>query len=162
LGYINLLNRDPKTKKPNPLLRTARADFEEARGLLPHSPDPHLGLAQIYMHDGELEQAESELNEAQSNGFRPGRREQRDLADTYRRRGEKFLKAAARAHDVGQMQEALQKADSDLSHAQTLYNQIAPFFDGVAMAETVLNERGQAQKSLEASRLVTDPPRENP
>jgi len=163
LGYINLLHLDPKTKKPAPLLRTARADFEEARRLLPHSPDPHLGLAQIYMHDGELEQAETELNEAQSNGFRPGRREQKDLADTYRRRGEKYLATAARSHDVGQMQDALQKADADLSHALTLYNAIAPMPYGAMMAERVLNEREQAQKTLESARLVTtDPAKGNP
>ena len=132
--------------------------------MLPHSPDPHLGLAQIYMRDGELEQAEGELDEAQRNGFRPGRREQRDLANTYRRRGERFLAAAAKAHDMGQMQDALQKADSDLSHAQSLYNKVAPFFDGVAMAEQVLNERGQAQRTLEASRLASDggPAKETP
>jgi methylphosphotriester-DNA--protein-cysteine methyltransferase len=114
------------------------------------------------MHDGELEQAENELNEAQRNGFRPGRREQRDLADTYRRRGERFLKEASKAHDLTQMQDALQKADSDLSHAQTLYNQIAPFFDGVAMAERVLTERGQAERTLEASKLAIDGQKENP
>ncbi len=146
------------------MLRKAREDFEEARALLPHSPDPHLGLAQIYMREGELEQAESELNEAQRNGFRPGRREQRDLANTYRARGEKLLKAAAKAHDMGQMQDALQKADSDLSHAQSLYNQVAPFFDGMAKAEEVSDEREKAQRTLEASRIAGDggPAKENP
>jgi tetratricopeptide (TPR) repeat protein len=163
LGYINLFNRDPATKKAAPLLRTAREDFEEARALLPHSPDPHLGLAQIYMHDGDLEQAESELNEAQRNGFTPRRREQKDLADTYRRRGERFLATAERSRDVGQKQDALQKADSDLSHALTLYNAIAPMPYGAEMAERVLNEREQAQRTLEASRLVSDGgPKENP
>jgi hypothetical protein len=164
-GFIDLLNRDPKTRQADPRLRTARADFEEARGLLPHSPDPHLGLAQIFMRDGELEQAENELNEAQRNGFRPGRREQRDLADTYRRRGERFLAAAAKTHDMGQMQDALEKGVSDLTHAQALYNTIAPFFNGVALAEEVLNERGKAEKTLEASKMASansDPPKENP
>ena len=58
-------------------LKEARADFEEARKLLPHSPDPHLGLALIQMSDGDLDKAEEELNEAKRNGFRPGRREQK-------------------------------------------------------------------------------------
>ena len=40
-----------------------------------------LGLALIHMNDSELEKAEDELHEAQRNGFRPGRREQKALAD---------------------------------------------------------------------------------
>jgi len=50
-------------------MRTARADFEEARNLLPNLPDPHLGLALIYMSDGDLDKAEAELNEAKRNRF---------------------------------------------------------------------------------------------
>ncbi len=33
-------------------LKTARADFDQARNLLPDSPDPHLGLALIQMREG--------------------------------------------------------------------------------------------------------------
>ncbi len=161
LGYINLLHRDSK-KRADPRLRTARQDFEEARSLLPHSPDPHLGLAQIYMYDGDLEHAESELDESGREGFQPGRREQRALADAYRRRGEKHLAEAHRLHNIDKMQESLQKADSDLSHAQTLYTKIAPFLDGGVLAEVVLNERGQAEKVMEAAKLAVDVPRENP
>lgn len=154
LGYINLLHRNGK--KLDPRYVTARADFEEARTLLPRSPDPHLGLAQIYLHDIELEKAENELNEARRNGFTPGRRETFALAEAYRRRGEKLLASAARIHDIGQMQDALHKADSDLGHAQGLYTQIVPFLGGDQMAERVLEERRQAQKSLDAARLVTE------
>jgi serine/threonine protein kinase len=160
-GYINLLHRDPKTRKAD-RLKFARGDFEAARALMPHSPDPHLGLAQIFMYDGDLEQAENELNESQRDGFQPGRREKRALADTYRRRGERFLSEAHRVHDITKMQDSLQKADSDLSHAQTLYTQIRPFLDGGTLAEAVSNEREQAEKTLEASKLAMDGPKENP
>jgi len=60
--------------------RAPRSDFEAARSLLPNSPDPHLGLALIHMGDSELDKAEDELHQAERNGFRPGRREQKALA----------------------------------------------------------------------------------
>jgi tetratricopeptide (TPR) repeat protein len=150
-GYLNLLHR------PRPYLRTAREDFEEALTLLPKSsPDPHLGLAQIDMQDGDLENAESELNLSQSNGFRPGRRRQKDLADAYRRRGERLLASAQRVHDVGQMQDMLQRGDSDLAHAHTLYTRVSPFLDGDAMADRVSTERAQVAKTLADAKLATD------
>ncbi len=139
-------------------LKDARSDFEEARNLLPHSPDPHLGLALIQMSEGNLDQAESELNQAERNGFRPGRREQRDLADGYRVRGERWLSAANRTHDIGQMQDALKHADSDLAHAQDLYNSVAPFLNGVQMAEKVSLERDRAAKTLAEARQATADP----
>jgi tetratricopeptide (TPR) repeat protein len=141
-------------------MRTARADFEEARNLLPNSPDPHLGLALIYMSDGDLDKAEAELNEAKRNRFVPGRREQRNLADGYRLRGERWLASARRTHDMAQMQDALKRADSDLAHAQDLYNEISPFWNGVELAQKVSDERGHAAKTLaEAQQIQTGEPR---
>ncbi len=140
-------------------LKQGRSDFEEARDLMPHSPDPHLGLALIQMSQGNLDEAQNELNQAQHNGFRPGRREQRDLADGYRIRGERWLSAANRTHDIAQMQDALKHADADLAHAQDLYNSVAPFLNGVQMAERVSLERDRAAKTLaEARQATADPP----
>jgi serine/threonine-protein kinase len=158
LGFVNLLH-DP------PYLRTARANFEDAETMLPHSPDPHLGLAQIHMRDGDLDQAEKELQEAQKNNFRPGRREQRDLANAYRRRGERQLAAARKAHDIEQMQDSLQRADKDLEHAQGLYREVSPFFNGAELAEQMAVERGQAAQLITKARLAQMPaeaPKENP
>jgi tetratricopeptide (TPR) repeat protein len=144
-------------------VKTARADFEQAETLLPHSPDPHLGLALIWMRDGDLDKAEAELNEAKRNGFQPGRREQRDLADGYKARGEKWLAEARRAHGLSQMQDSLKHADSDLAHAEELYNSVAPLFNGVQLAEKVSLERDKAAKTLaEAEQAQPDPPKENP
>ncbi|HKD07780.1 MAG TPA: protein kinase [Bryobacteraceae bacterium] len=156
-GYLSLLRRDRK-RQFAPDYRTAREDFEAAERLLPHSPDPHLGLAQIYMHDGELEKAEHELDEAKNNGFVPGRREQRDLANTYRRRGERWVIVAQHAHDIQKMKDALQRAEADLDNAQRLYNQIAPFFRGAELAESVQLERGEAAKNLAAAEAASTEP----
>ncbi len=127
-GKYELVDGFVKLRTGN--LKIARADFEQARDLLPGSPDPHLGLAQVWMREGDLDKAEDELKQAKRNGFQPGRREQRDLADGYRVRGERWLTEAKRARGLSQMQEALKQADADLAHAQELYNSVAPLFNG--------------------------------
>lgn len=150
-GHLNLRAGD---------LRDARSGFEEARKLLPHSPDPHLGLALIYLNDGDLDNAENELNEAGRKGFRVGRREQKQLADAYKTRGDRWLASAKRAHDIGQMHDSLKHADGDLAHAQELYNSIAPFLNGMELAGKVSAERDKAAKFLAQADQISL--RENP
>jgi tetratricopeptide (TPR) repeat protein len=133
-------------------LKQARNDFEESARLLSDSPDPHLGLALVQMSQNNLDQAEEELRKAERNGFKAGRREQRSLADGYRLRGERWLAEANRAQGIVQMQDALKHADSDLAHAQYLYNSVAPFLNGVQLAERVSLERDRAAKSLSEAR----------
>jgi hypothetical protein len=111
------------------------------------------------MREGDLDQAEEELNQAKRDGFQPGRREQRDLANGYRARGERWLAEARRAYGLGQMQDLLKRADSDLAHAQELYNSVAPLFDGVQLAEKVSLERDQAARSLARAAQIQDPPK---
>ena len=50
-----------------------------------------------------------------------------------------------------QMQDALKHADKDLEHAQGLYNSVAPFLNGMELAEKVSQERDVAQKTLAAA-----------
>ncbi len=162
-GYLTLLKigglRGSRTdgEQRNLLLKGARGDFDRALSLLPHSPDPHLGLAQIRMREGDLDKAEDELQKAKSKGFQPGRREQRDLADGYKARGEKWMAEANRAHGLSQMQDLLKHADSDLAQAEKLYNSIAPLFNGVQMAEKVSRERDTAAKSLAEAAQIQSP-----
>jgi hypothetical protein len=151
-GKYSLIGGHLKLQAGN--LKGARADFEEARSLLPHAPDPHLGLALIRMSEGDLDKAEDELNEAKRNGFRAGRREEAALANGYKARGEKWLGEARRAHDIGRMEDALKHADADLAHAQDLYNSVAPFRNGVEMAEKVSLERDRAAKTLAEARAA--------
>jgi methylphosphotriester-DNA--protein-cysteine methyltransferase len=97
------------------------------------------------------------LHQAQRNGFRPGRREQKALADAYRKHGQRWLGQAKRAHDIGKMKDALEHADSDLEHAQSLYNSVAPFLNGTELAEKVSQERDQAHKNLIAAQQAQEP-----
>jgi hypothetical protein len=144
-------------------VKAARSNFEDARKRLPKAPDPHLGLAMIHMLNSDLDKAEAELHEAQRNGFQPGRREQKSLADAYRKRGDRWLAVAKKAHDITRLQDALKKADGDLEHAQSLYNSVAPFFDGIELSEKVAAEREQAHRTLAAAEQAQAPaPAGNP
>lgn len=154
-GRANLIDGHLKYRAGD--IKGARSSFEAARDRLSKSPDPHLGLAMIHLQDSDLDKAQAELNEAQRNGFRPGRREQKALADAYRKRGQKWIAVARKAHDIGRMQDALKKADGDLEHAQNLYNSVAPFFDGIELSERVAAEREQAQRTLAAAELAQQP-----
>ena len=62
-----------------------------------------------------------------------------------------------RAHGLSQMQDSLKHADSDLAHAQELYNSVAPLFNGVQLAERVSLERDKAAKSLAQAAQIQNP-----
>ena len=138
-------------------VKGARASFEAARGALSRSPDPHLGLAMIYLMDSDLDKAQEQFNEAQRTGFRPGRREQKSLADAYRRRGARWITVAKKARDITHMSDAYKKADADLEQAQSLYTSIAPYYDGIELAERVALDREQVQKLIAAAQLAQAP-----
>jgi serine/threonine protein kinase len=163
-GYVQLNNiRKLKASQPhyaadrNLLVKNARGDFEQAQALLPHAPEPHLGLALIRMRDGDLDKAEEELERAKRNGFQPGRREQKELADGYTASGERWVAQAKRARGHQHMQDALKHADSDLAHAEDLYNSVAPLFNGVQLAEKVSLERDKAAKTLAEAEQAAPP-----
>jgi hypothetical protein len=100
------------------------------------------------MSEGDIDKATKELNEAKKHGFQPGRREEKSLGDGYKRRGERFLADARRTHDLAQMQDLMRRADNDLKQAQSLYESVAPFWGGAALAERVASERARAEKTL--------------
>ncbi|MDQ2774242.1 MAG: serine/threonine protein kinase [Acidobacteriota bacterium] len=83
-GYLNLL-QNPKLPKA----ALSLDQFREASRLLPDSPDPHLGMARLYVYSyRNVAPAVAELHEAQRLGYRPGAREAREAADGYLLRAE--------------------------------------------------------------------------
>jgi hypothetical protein len=69
------------------------------------------------------------------------------------------------------MQNSLRNAERDLAQAQELYNSVAPFFNGVQLAERVSLERDKAAKTLAqaeqiqptaSGQIPVDLPKENP
>jgi hypothetical protein len=74
----------------------ARDRFAEAARDMPQSPDPHLGLARIYVYSlPSLDNALAEFQNAARLGYRLGPRETEQQADAYRLRGVEELKSGA-------------------------------------------------------------------
>ncbi len=106
-GFATLANiMDSKGSGPATLFKlreNARDRFAEAVRDLPQSPDPHLGLARIYIYSlPSLDNALAELANAARLGYRLGPREIEQQADAYRLRGVEELRGgdpeAARRH----------------------------------------------------------------
>src|SRR5262249_47400326 len=91
-GYIALHAKPPTAQAA----LQAKASFDEAASYLPRSPDPHLGLARVYIYNlRNLGRAAAELSLAERFGFRAGPREAEQQADGYLFRAELELEQAA-------------------------------------------------------------------
>lgn len=102
----------------------AKSKFESAASDLPASPDPHLGLARIYVYTlRNVGMAMVQFHAAEQLGFRPGPREFEQQADAYLYRAEQ---------EFHQWQQADQPhylllAQRDFDRARSLYEPITGF-----------------------------------
>ena len=134
-GYLNLEHVSPEA---------AQAKFQESAGLLPRAPDPHLGLARIYVYSlKNVGKAIAELQLAKSLGYQLGPREMEQEADGYRFRAGAELKEAQQYREKSktkkdQAMEAryLRLAQRDYDLARRLYEPISGFSNvSVALRE---------------------------
>jgi Protein kinase domain len=107
----------------------ARSGFLEAAAALPVSPDPHLGLARLYVYSSrDTERALTEFALAETLGYRLQPREIEQKADAYRFRAWTELGTAwgagVKAGRAAQLQALGQR---DLEAAEALYQQIPGF-----------------------------------
>jgi serine/threonine protein kinase len=113
-GYVNLL-QNPKLPKA----ALSLDQFREASRLLPDSPDPHLGLARLYVYSyRNVGPALAELREAQRLGYRPGAREVQETADGYRLRAEWEMLRAKYTLPKSAEKRWVAMAKSDVQRAQ--------------------------------------------
>jgi serine/threonine protein kinase len=130
-GYVNLmLANSAQTDQRQTFVEAAQANFAEASTLLPHFPDPHLGLARVYVYYVKnVGKAIAELHEAQRLGFQPGPRESEQEADGYRFRANAELGEAQkyRATSRAMASRYLRLAQLDFSRARELYEPILGF-----------------------------------
>lgn len=120
----------------------AKAKFEEARELIPKSPDPHLGLARLHVYGlKDVEKAGQELREAERRGYSLGKREKAELADGYRDRADRWLRESESSHGFPQEEEYLRRADEDYSRAEDYYREVAPFGNASAMLRKIAESR---------------------
>ncbi len=124
-GYLALL-RTPQNEQT---VARAKASFEQALVFLPRSPDPHLGLARLYVYSfRNVGRAIAELADAERSGFKPGPREIEEQADAYLLRAEQELRRAEKP-DLARPEviRYLSLAQGDLERARNLYEPIEGF-----------------------------------
>jgi serine/threonine protein kinase/tetratricopeptide (TPR) repeat protein len=146
-GYVNLARADPAAAE------AAQRDFDTAASLLPHSPDPHLGLARIYVYSlKNVGKAMAELHEAGRLGFAAGPREIEEEADGYRFRGVAELSEAHkyRAGNRPLAQRYLRLAQRDFDRSRELYEPIAGF-SGVGVALRQVDDSDRDRQQLDDS-----------
>jgi tetratricopeptide (TPR) repeat protein len=125
-GHIARINgtvhRNPKE------LDEAIADFNEAQSLLPHSPDPELGLARVYVYGlKDIDKANEALKQAANRGYKLGNRDQAQLADGYRDRADRLWLDSRSVRGLPQEKDEVSRAAQDYQAALKLYQSIAPY-----------------------------------
>lgn len=153
-GYLALA-------QPVPAFDAARQSFEQAVFLAPRSPDPHLGLARIFVYSAKnIGRAIAELHEAQHLGYQPGPREMEQQADGYRFRANQELEQALKLRGKSRDQEAryLQLAQRDFERARQLYEPIMGF-SNVSVALQQLDDSDRNRQQLDDFLRKPPPPK---
>jgi serine/threonine protein kinase len=110
------------------VLNEAVQKFEEAEQALPHSPDPELGLAGVYVYGlKDIDKAYAAIEEAERRGYKLGNRQKAQLADGYRDRGDRLWWESRDVRGLPQEKDQIQKAADDYRRALELYQGIVPY-----------------------------------
>ena len=130
-GYLDLERLKPEhPEQHSASAEAAQAKFQQSVSLIPRAPDPHLGLARIYIYSlKNVGKAIAELHEAQRLGFQLGPREMEQEADGYRFRAAAELIEARRYREKFHATEEryLRLAQRDYERARQLYEPIIGF-----------------------------------
>jgi serine/threonine protein kinase len=140
--------------------------FRLAESYIPQSPDPHLGLAHVYVRSfHNVAQAAAELHQAERLGYKFGPRETQEEADGYMYRAEAEMAKAKKfpTSDTANRTKWLNMAQADIDRARDLYEPIAGFAN-VSAALEQLEQDQQQQVKLETASLhlnLTQPTKGN-
>jgi len=150
-GYINLERANSEAaEKQQAAVSAAQVNFQEAATLIPRAPDPHLGLARIYVYSiHNTGKAVAELHEAQRLGFQLGPREMEQQADGYRFRAISELNEARKAKATSRAvtERYLRYAERDFDRARQLYEPIRGF-SNVSVALRQVDDDDRAREEL--------------
>ena len=147
-GYINLIG-NPKL----PAAQRSETEFQVAAADLSGSPDPHLGLARLYVYVfRNAGVALGQFSEAERRGFRLGPRELEQEGDAYLYRAEFELGQASRVAPTSMNEEDrwLRQTWNDLERARVLYEPISGFSNVSTGLDHLYADRKQ-QQDLRAS-----------
>ena len=133
-------------------LNSAVNKFEEAAELMKHSPDPYVGLASLYIYDmGDIDRAEDALKKAAHHGHPVGKRETAQLADGYRRRGDRtWRESRGFIRSPSQERDYLDRAREDYIHAEDLYREAGLFGDAARNQFQAIQGQQKVEQRLSA------------
>jgi serine/threonine protein kinase len=139
-GYLRL------TSQPS-LPAAALESFRQALPLLPKSPDPHLGLARIYVYTlHNLGLASVELHAAERAGYKLGPREFEQQADAYQFRASQELHRYQIAKSAGEQARYYTLMRRDFDRARSLYEPISGFSKVSQSLERLENDEASAER----------------
>ncbi|HJT87720.1 MAG TPA: serine/threonine-protein kinase [Bryobacteraceae bacterium] len=124
-------------------LNEAVVDFGEAEHLMGGSPDPELGLARVYLSELDIDKAYDAFQEAEKRGYQLGNRDNLQLAEGYRARGDRLWWDSRNVRGLPQEKDEIERAAEDYKRAMELYQAVAPYGGSVA-------KMAQVQTSLES------------
>jgi tRNA A-37 threonylcarbamoyl transferase component Bud32/tetratricopeptide (TPR) repeat protein len=133
-------------------LNSAVNKFEAAAELIKRSPDPYLGLASLYIYDmGDIDRAEDALKRAAHHGHRVGKRETAQLADGYRKRGDRtWRQSRGFVRSPSQERDYLDRAREDYIHAEDLYREAGLFGDAARNEFQAIQGQQKVEQRLSA------------
>jgi tetratricopeptide (TPR) repeat protein len=147
-GYLALTAASPNAD-------AAKQSFDKAAALMPRSPDPHLGLARLFVYVSKnIGRAMAELHEAQRTGqavsYQPGPREMEQEADGYRFRADQEFDEARKLHGKSRDQQMryLRLAQHDYERARQLYEPIMGY-SNVSVALHNLDDSDRSRQRLD-------------
>ncbi len=133
-------------------LNRAVEKFTEAQRLMRKSPDPQLGLARVYVYGlRDMDRAYQALQQAGRLGYRLGNRENAQLADGYRARGDRLWSDSRNIRGLPQEKDQIERAEDDYHRALQLYQSIAPYGNanaGIARVEKSMESAGARLREL--------------
>ena len=151
-GWVNVIAAHPNPPK-------AIDSFHLATSYLPRSPDPHLGLARLYVYSfHNIGEANAEFQQAEQLGFHLGPRELAQEADGYMYRAQFSLGHARRAapKNKDDAEKWLQMCRDDIENARKLYEPLVGFSNVSTSLEQLEQIRLQ-QASLESQPATGNP-----
>lgn len=167
IGYMDLNLASGKQSSVVAYVQRSFWAFNEAASWLPKSPDPHLGLARLYVYAfRDLDKAIEEWDKAGHLRYKLAPREKEQEADGFRLRAEKEINEthdrAAAKEDLGRAKELYQSIHDydDVPHSLQLVaqsefalNPPAPHVAPVKIAKTLRHQpRRQAWQSPKAGK----------
>jgi serine/threonine-protein kinase len=137
-------------------LNDAVQEFTEAQQLMPHSPDPALGLARVYVSLKDVDKAAAAFHQAEINGYQLGNRERSQLADGYRERADRTFWDSRNVRGLPQEKEQIQQAAADYQRALDLYQKSAGYGNATSRIVLVQTDMESVNTRLQQIALGQD------